>query len=407
MPEILTPKNQDDLLAIVQEAVAGECPLEVTGSGSKWQWGRAVNSDFQLDLSGLTGISLYEPAELVLSAAAATPIEEIIRMLDENSQLLAFEPPDLTGLYGEEGGSGTLGGVIACNHSGSRRIYAGAARDHILGFEAVSGRGEIFKSGGRVVKNVTGFDLSKLMAGSFGTLAVMTTVTVKVMPKPDKARTILIYALSNEAGGQAMARALQSPYEVDGAAHLPAALSAKSSVSYVAGAAAAVTAIRIQGPAPSVEARCRALREALARFGETEELHGHNSRTLWQEIRDVSTFFDDHEKCIWRLSVPPAYGAGVADQIVATESGQTYFDWGGGLIWLAQEDVTAESALGLRKIVDEPGGHATLMRASSEIRASVPVFHPQPEHVAGLTKRLKENFDPKGVLNPGRMYEAV
>ncbi len=411
MPEKVSPQTPDELLSIVQEAVADEIPMEVAGAGSKRGWGRPVDCDWQLDLSGLTGVSLYEPEELVLSAAAATPIEEINRLLDEKNQQLAFEPADFAGLYGDGSGAGTLGGVIAANLSGPRRVHAGAARDHVLGFEAVSGRGEMFKSGGRVVKNVTGFDLSKLMAGSFGTLAVMTTITVKVLPKPDKTRTVLVFGLTVEQAVSALAKALQSPYEVNGAAHLPDSSSAKSSVSYIADAGGAVTCVRIEGPGPSVEARCRALRDELAEFGETEELHGRNSALLWREIRDVAPFFDGGDHCIWRLSVPPASGAVTVAKLFAVgdgaDDGDVYFDWSGGLIWFAQDKVTDESAAKFRTIVDETGGHATLMRAPSDTRNSIPVFHPQTDHVAGLTMRLKENFDPKGVLNPGRMYEGV
>lgn len=407
MTEIIAPNSQEELLSSVQDAISDQCPLAVQGAGTKRGWGRSMECDRVLDLSTLTGVTLYEPEELVLSAAAGTPIGEINQLLDEKQQQLAFEPPDLSGFYGEAASAGTLGGVIAANLSGPKRIHAGAARDHVLGFEAVSGRGEIFKSGGRVVKNVTGFDLSKLMAGSFGTLAVLTSITVKVLPKPEKTRTVLIFGLSGESAILALAKALKSPYEVNGAGHLPLAAAARSAVSYVAEAGGPVTCVRIQGPGPSVEARCRALRAELAEFGQTEELHGHNSTELWREVRDVAGLLGDADDCIWRLSVPPASGADVAAQIQAISSGEVSFDWGGGLIWLAQKEASLELATDLRQIVNQSGGHAMLMRASDEARKSIPVFHPQSEYVAGLSKRMKENFDPTAILNPGRMYEGV
>jgi glycolate oxidase FAD binding subunit len=279
---------------------------------------------------------------------------------------------------------------------------AGSARDHILGFHAISGRGEMFKSGGRVVKNVTGFDLSKVMAGSFGTLGVMSDVTFKVLPEPEKSRTILVMTKDNASGVTAMTSALHSSCEVSAAAHLPLDIALRSDVSYVAAAQSAVSAIRVEGPGPSVEYRTNTLRQLLAEFGETEELHTSNTRSLWREVSDVDYFVLSGEQ-IWRLSVPPADGAKVAQKIMDSIGGRVFFDWGGGLIWLAIEARPDGAHQEVRGALAEFGGHATLLRAAADVRSRVPVFQPQPDALARISARVKNSFDPMGVLCPGRM----
>lgn len=407
MSEIFKPDTPEQVLEAVQWAIAEKQTLDVFGHGTKRAYGRpAPGGANALDMSNLVGISLYEPGELVMSAACATPMSEIQAALEGSNQRMAFEPPNLGPLLGAGEGAGTIGGMFACNLAGPRRISAGSARDHILGFHAVSGRGEIFKSGGRVVKNVTGFDLSKLIAGSFGTLAAMTEVTFKVLPESEKSRTVLVMTKDNVAGVAAMTEALHGSYEVSGAAHLPAEIASKSGVSYLSKAGGAVTAVRVEGPGPSVDYRAQALRELLAGYGETEELHTVNTRALWREIRDVSFFVSGDEQ-IWRLSVPPADGAAVAEKIIDLLAGRALFDWGGGLIWLAL-DVRSDAAhKDIRDVVRSTGGHATLIRAAADVRAQVPVFHPQPDVLAQVAVRVKKSFDPNGVLCPGRMVEGI
>jgi glycolate oxidase FAD binding subunit len=304
--------------------------------------------------------------------------------------------------------AGTLGGAIACNFSGPRRVKSGAARDHFLGFHAVSGRGEIFKSGGRVVKNVTGYDLSKLMAGSWGTLAAMTAVTVKVLPAPERTRTALLIGAAPDKAVRAMATAMQGPHDVSGAAWLPASLAVASGVDLVAGQKGSIGALRVEGPGPSAEYRCNALREMLAEFGETEELHSTKSMALWREIRDVMPFaIPNDDRAVWKLSVPPATAPGLIDELMATEGSDAFLDWGGGLIWLAVPVGTDASHEAVRAAVDRTTGHATLFRAPAEIRRNIPVFQPQPGAKTALSQRVKAAFDPKGILNPGRMYEDI
>ena len=413
----LKPTTPAEVVEAVARAVAGETPLEIVGQGSKRGLGRPVQAAQLLDLSGLSGITLYEPNELVLTCGGGTPLAAIEAALKENNQQLAFEPPDLAPLYGGAAGAGTIGGVLSCNLAGPRRLKDGAARDHFLGFKAVSGRGEAFQAGGRVVKNVTGYDLCKLMAGAHGTLAALTEVTIKVLPAPEKSRTVLIYGLDDGNAIAALSRAVNSPHEVSGAAHLPAVVAARSAVDFVAGSGRAVTAIRVEGPGPSVEHRCAALRRELREFGPSEELHSMRSVLLWRELRDGASLLPDPDRLIWRLSVPPASGAQtIADINSRARSGggqgggrpssaaaDYYLDWGGGLIWLAVHPSDDASATLIRGAVARHGGHATLVRAPAATRLAVPVFEPQPPPLATLARRVKDAFDPRRLLNPGRM----
>jgi glycolate oxidase FAD binding subunit len=415
MTKVLQPSDAAQVVETVAWAVAEEVPLEIAGTATKRGLGRPLLGEHggegnriighTLDLSGLSGVTLYEPEELVLSAGAGTPLAEIEAMVAEQGQQLAFEPMHMAALYGNDGG--TLGGAIACNLTGPRRIKAGAARDHVLGIQGVSGRGEAFKSGGRVVKNVTGYDLSKLMTGSYGTLAALTEITIKVLPAPEKIRTLLVLGLDDEAAERAMTAALNSSHEVSGAAHLPAAAAAQSAVSYISGAGGAVTALRVEGFSPSVAARTEALQELLGSFGPLEELHSTNSVKFWQEVRDVAPF-QTGEQPLWRLSAMPSAGAAVVRDIAAALPGAAYYDWGGGLIWYRLDQYTGDGgAAVIRAALDNHGGgHATLVRADDEVRTRVEVFHPQAPALAALSARVKDSFDPTRVLNPGRMYQG-
>ena len=295
-------------------------------------------------------------------------------------------------------GRGTIGGTLAANLSGPRRIKAGAARDHFLGVTAVSGRGETFKSGGRVVKNVTGYDLCKVLAGSYGTLAAMTDVTVKVLPRAETEQTVLVLGLDDAAAIRAMSVAMNSSNDVSGAAHLPAPVAA----SIQAEAGRSVTALRLEGVAPSVAHRRRALEALLKPFGEIAVLEEGASRDAWRVIRDVMPFAGD-ARALWRISVAPSRGHEVAAAI--GEGAEYFYDWAGGLIWVALPAADDGGAARVRAALK--GGHATLVRAPAAIRAAVPVFEPQEPGLAALTRRVKESFDPKGVLGPGRMYAGV
>jgi glycolate oxidase FAD binding subunit len=388
-------------------AADGGGALEIVGAATKRGWGRPMSAAAVLDLSGLTGVDMYEPEELVMTAKPGTRLSEIAAMLSRHRQRLAFEPPDLSPLLGGAEDGQTVGGVFAANLAGPRRFQAGAARDHLLGFTAVSGRAEIFKSGGRVVKNVTGFDLSKLMAGSFGTLAVLTSVTFKVLPVPDEVRTLAFAGAGDAAAIAALSRALQSPYDVTGAAHLPADAAAMSAVGRVGNAGGAVTLLRVEGPGPAVVPRVAALRELLAGAGELFELDADVSARLWREIRDLAAFAPTPDHQVWRVSVPPAEGARVAARALDRTGGSAIYDWGGGLVWLFLPPAADAHEAVVRGALGLSGGHATLIRATEDVRARVAVFQPEAAETAALIRRIKENFDPENVLNPGRMYADV
>jgi glycolate oxidase FAD binding subunit len=407
MSQTFKPTSAEQTAELLTWAAGEEAPLEVIGTGSKRGLGRPIQTANGLDLSDLKGITLYEPAELVMTAGAGTPLSEIRAALAENRQELAFEPGDLGPLFGGPAGGGTIGGLVACNLAGPRRIKAGAARDHLLGFTAVSGRGEVFKSGGRVVKNVTGYDLSKLVTGSFGTLAALTEVTLKVLPAAEKARTLLLFGLYDRAAVAAMSRALSSAHEISGAAHLPPDIAKGSGVSYIAGAGGAVTALRLEGHGPSVEARLEALRSELKDLGQSEELHSTNTAALWREIADVTYLVEPADRVVWKVSVAPTHGPEVVAAITARVEARYLLDWGGGLILLSMPAGEGGWADELRGAVAKVGGHATLLRAPEALRRQISVFHPQPEPLAALTARVKDSFDPRRILNPGRMYSGV
>jgi glycolate oxidase FAD binding subunit len=401
----LHPATIDELRDAVAEAAAHDASLEICGGGSKRALGRPMEAATRLCLDRLSGIVAYEPAELVLTAYAGTPLADIEAVLAANRQMLAFEPGDWRGLLGADGAGPTLGGVLACNMAGPRRIKAGAARDHFLGFSAVNGYGELFKAGGKVVKNVTGYDLCKLMAGSHGTLAVLSEATVKVLPRPDEAATIVILGLDDPAAIAALADGLNSPHEVSAAAHLPQAAAARSGVPQISSPAAAATALRLEGPGASIAFRMRALRELFAARGALVALADADSERLWREIGAVHALLPD-DRIVWRLSVPPAAGPSILATVAGALDVAGFYDWGGGSIWLAVAAGGDGGAAAIRAALGG-SGHATLIRAPDDLRARVPVFEPQPAALAALTRRVKDSFDPKHVLNPGRMYRDV
>jgi glycolate oxidase FAD binding subunit len=408
MPDNLKPRDAKDVEAAVQWALAEGKALEVIGHGSKRAIGRPAQTDLTLDLSALSGVTLYEPEELVLSAKAGTALAEIKALVAARGQQLAFEPLDYRPVLGGEAGRGTIGGALAANLSGPRRIKAGAARDHFLGASAVSGRGESFKSGGRVVKNVTGYDLCKLMAGSWGTLAAMTEVTIKVLPAPETEETVLVRGLDLARAVAAMTAAMGSSCDVSGAAHLPAGVAARIPSGEIAGAGGAVTAFRLEGFAPSVAHRRGALAALLGPLGDLATVGAGVSRALWQAIRDVTPFAASRDvRPLWRLSTAPSRGAQLGAMIERLGEAEMLLDWAGGLIWVALAASDDAGAALMRRAVAAAGGHATLIRAPAAVRATVEVFAPQDAAVDALTKRVKESFDPKRVLNPGRMWAGI
>jgi glycolate oxidase FAD binding subunit len=394
MPE-LNPTSEAEIAAAVAEAADRARPLAVAGAGTKADLGRPAQTEATLSVSGLSGISLYEPAELVLAAKAGTPLSQVVETLAGRGQELSFEPIDYRTLFGTRG-EPTIGAVAAANLSGPRRIAAGAARDSLLGVRFVNGRGEAIKSGGRVMKNVTGLDLVKLMAGSFGTLGILTEVTFKVLPRPERAATLVFRGLDDARAVGALTRALASPYEVTGAAHLPGS-----------DASGGRTLIRIEGFSFSVDYRLAELRRLLKACGGPDILEGRGHDALWLSVRDAALLAEPRDRAIWRLSTAPTRAPAVMAAIARTIEARWYYDWGGGLVWLATDPSGDAGAAAIRAALRPAGGHATLVRAPAEIRASVDVFEPQPEPLMRVTAGLKSAFDPAGILNPGRMYAGI
>jgi len=405
MTDALRPRDAKDVQDAVKWALSEGKTLEVMGRGSKRALGRPSQSDLTLDLSGLSAVTLYEPEELVLSAKAGTPIAEIEALVAQKNQQLEFEPMDYGPLFGGAPDAGSLGGALAANLSGPRRIKSGAARDHFLGVSAISGRGEAFKSGGRVVKNVTGYDLCKVLAGSFGTLAAMTDVTIKTLPKPETEESVVVAGLDDVRASEAMSAAMASSCDVSAAAHLPGNIEMSLDGLHVMESA---TAFRLEGVAPSVRHRTASLTELLKPFGRVDHAGESHSRVLWKSVRDTKPFWASTpmgDWPLWRVSTAPTRGHELAAML--PERAQWFYDWAGGLIWIATPPSDDAGAGALRRACAKTGGHATLVRAPASVRAAVDVFEPQSGALAGVSKRVKESFDPKGVLNPGRMWAGV
>jgi len=369
----------------VAAAAAGLRRLTVVGRGSKAAWGVPVEADAVLDVSGLAGVVAYEPEELLLSVRPGTPLEEVQALLAERGQQLAFEPPDYGWVLSRQSAWGTIGGAVSVNASGPRRFRAGAARDHLLGVTAVSGLGETFRAGGRVVKNVTGYDLPKLLAGAFGTLGVLVELHLKVVPAPEDTATLVIRGLSDTEALEALGEVARSPHEATGLAHWPDP------------SEGARTVVRVEGFTASVAHRIGALAKQLGGRGETEVLDATASEPLWAAVRDGRPVAD--AAMVWLVSVPPT---GALQVLEGARPEWWLLDHAGGRVWLGYDEARAEQAEQVRGALVQ-GGHATLLRAPEAVRRAVPVFQPRPTAHANLLRRVKEAMDPEGILEPGRM----
>jgi glycolate oxidase FAD binding subunit len=393
---IYAPGAEQDAQSVVAEAAARRTPLSLVGGGTKTDIGRLTQTAATLSAAGLTGVTLYEPAEMVIGARAGTPLAEVVRTLAEKGQELPFEPMDYRPLLGSTG-EPTIGAVAAANLSGPRRIMAGAARDSLIGVRFVNGRGEIIKNGGRVMKNVTGLDLVKGMSGSWGTLGFFTEVIFKVLPRAERIATLVLRGLDDARAVEALSLALGSPFEVTGAAHLPAKLDGEG----------ARTLIRIEGFTVSIDYRLGELKRLLKRFGAPEVIEGESAAALWESVRDATLLAEPRDRAVWRVSTVPTQGPAVMAQVSRAIDARWFYDWGGGLVWIATSAAGDAGAAAIRAAVRTAGGHATLVRAPAEVRAAVDVFEPLSEPLMRITAGLKTAFDPAGVLNPGRMYAGV
>lgn len=376
-PQMNTPHTEEELVALIRET---EAPLRVLGGGTR-PIGH-VNCDNSVSTSQLSGITLYDPGALTLVAKTGTPLAQIEEVLAAENQRLAFEPMDHRGLLGTQGVP-TIGGVVAGNVSGPRRVQVGACRDHLLGVRFVDGRGDVIKNGGRVMKNVTGYDLVKLMAGSFGTLGVLSEVSLKVLPQVESVAVVLIHGLSNEDAVIAMSRAMGSPFEVSGAAHTPVGMDGKP-----------VTMLRVEGFAGSVSYRAKAVSDLFSAHSDVSiETDPARTAAGWKWVRDVEAFHKEKGD-VWRISCV----ASNAPNLAKRAGGNVLFDWAGGLIWaLVPEGHDLRADLGPFE------GHATRIRAGKNNVSNNPVFPPAPSIMEKLAADLRHKFDPRAILNPGLM----
>lgn len=398
--ELIMPTSTDELVDAVKSAVKGGKVIKVSGAGTKAVIGNHVAADIEISTTKLSGVTEYIHSELVMTAQAGTPLSLVEKELAKNNQMLAFEPADYAQLLGSDKEQ-TIGGVFATNMSGSRRLSAGAARDALLGVKFVNGKGQLIKSGGKVMKNVTGLDLVKLLAGSWGTLGIMSEVTFKVLPRPEIMKTILISGLSDADATSAMAKAMGQSTEVSSAAHLPQSVSGAFLDGSYEGQS--ITALRLEGLKESVDDREKRLMDALSEYPNLSVIETEQSAILWQEIANVKPF-NGADTIIWKVSVAPSEGHKLVAELGRKTDIDAYYDWQGGLVWVSMK--SGHNASELRQLIKSlGGGHATLIRASEDVRSEVEVFEPQPLPVAALSARIKAQIDPQNILNPGRMSQ--
>lgn len=391
--ERLNVQSTRDVCDVVMHAAGQRQTIEITAGGTKRRLGRPVDADLRIDVSGLSGVTLYEPAELVVAAKAGTPLKIITDLLAQQGQMLPFEPGDLRLLLGSTG-EPTLGGIVASNLSGPRRMLVGACRDALIGCKFVNGRGEEIVSGGRVMKNVTGYDIGRAMAGAYGTLGVLTELSFKVLPRPQSTLTLVFDGLSDDRAVAVMSAAVGSPFEIAGAAHLPAEKRSQ-------------TCLRLEGFGASLTYRASRLAEDLYEFGTPRHLMSDESKLMWDEIGDVRSLADPQDNIIWRLMVPPSRSAAMVASIRAQSEARGLYDWAGGLVWLSMPPSGDGGVRFVRGAAKTFGGHATLIRASDSLRRMIAPIEPPSPAEALLAKGLKQAFDPAGILNPGRMYSGV
>jgi glycolate oxidase FAD binding subunit len=381
--------TETELCELVAGAAAQGRKLELRGGGSKTDIGNPERNAEIVDMRGFSGIVDYDPAELVLTARAGTQLAEIQELVAQFKQMLAFDPYDHAPLFGRPGGAATIGGVIAAGIAGSRRLSCGGARDHLLGFVAVSGRGERVVGGAKVVKNVTGYDLPKLLAGSWGRLAALTEVTLKVLPHPHESVTRILRGHSAVEAHRVMAAAVGSQAAVAAAVHLPADIAGGD----------AITALRLDGVGPSLRARLKVLDELPDGIGRGEDAVPVEAEALWDAVRTLAPL--GRENPLWRVNVPARAGPKVLAAL--RPAGATgLLDWAGGLVWLSFD---GEPDL-LRHLAAGAGGHAMLVRGPPDLRARTPIFQPQPPALAALETRVRRAFDPGGVFETGRFRES-
>ncbi len=406
------PKNEKEVSNSIKKFYKTNIPIELIGSGSKRKIGRPLQCSKTLSLLNLNGIIEYLPSELYIKVKAGTPIKKIQEELKKNKQQLAFEPIDFGYFLNNKSDYGTAAGQVACNISGPRRFKAGAVRDHVLGFKGVNGRGEIIKSGGVVVKNVTGYDLSKLICGSFGTLIALTEITFKVLPTPEESKTIVIHNQKIEAGHNYMSTSISSSYDVSGAVYFPNDLKMKGFSSTIENTFklndlkhnGSLTAIRIEGSKQSINTRAKNLIEYLKIINlDISVLEVYQSEIFWEKVKNLE-YFHNSKNSILRIVIPPSESVNLIYQL--SDKFKYYLDWGGALIWLEAFELSEGMFESIRKKVIKVGGYVTMIKNSDYLPYVEDVFTINSVRF-DISQNIKKSFDPKRILNPSKMYTGI
>jgi len=400
----LRPTSEEDIANIVKHCYKKNIPLEISGLGSKKKIGRNFQSQKTLELSDYSGIIKYEPEELYIKVKSGTPIKEIKNELDKKNQQLAFEPTDFGSVFEGTNNEGSIGGVLSCNFSGPRRFKVGSARDHILGFKGVNGKGEIIKSGGTVVKNVTGYDLCKLITGSFGTLSIFTEISVKVLPKADLTKTLVIENPHLKKGLEYLNTALGSSTDPSGGVFYPDYFRSHFIFNDLT-TEGPITAIRIEGSKLSVDERInQLLKEFNIRSKEVSILDPTQSNIFWENTRCLKVFTNLKSNLI-KVTVPASETFNLINKFKPYDV-KYFIDWGGNLIWLQIDELDLNKLEEIRSLVKNVGGYLTIIKVEDSLKASIDIFTIDDVKYK-ISEKIKKSFDPKRILNPGKMYTGI
>ena len=401
---IFNPSSREEIAEIIRNCYKKNIPLEINGSKSKNKIGRNFQAEKTLDLTSYSGIIDYKPEELYIKVKAGTPINSIIEELDKHDQQLAFEPVDFGFLFNGKSNNGTIGGVISCNFAGPRRFKVGSARDHLLGFQGINGKGEIIKSGGTVVKNVTGYDLCKLISGSFGTLSVLTELSVKVLPKPQSSKTLIINNPHIKKAIEYLGTALSSSSDPSGGVFYPEQFDQSFTFNDLTHKGA-LTAIRIEGPSNSVDHRIKNLITELGLLeNEYSILESVQTKIFWNKTKNLE-IFSNSKKNLLRIVVPISETLSVLQKMKPYEINY-FLDWGGSLIWVELEKISLKILREIKDITQQHSGYFTIIKVEDDLKASADIFTIDPIKYK-ISEKIKKSFDPKRIFNPGKMYSGI
>ena len=410
MADIYCPNNQEEISQFIYDCYESSRPLEIITLNSK-PIGRNIQCSQTLDLRKNSGIIEYHPDELYIKVKAGTPLLDILEVLKSKNQTLGFEPVDLGYLYHGKPNYGSIGGVVSCNLSGPRRFRSGSLRDHLLGFTAVNGKGECIKSGGTVVKNVTGYDLSKLLAGSYGTLSVLTELILKVVPKPEFSETFVMYGLSVKEASEVFSKAMKTSLEISGACYYP-----KNNIDFLRlndlDNSNTITALRIEGPKNSVQERIESLNKIFTAIKEKTILEIYQSDLFWKITANLECF-NNSQKLVAKVSLPPTETSDFINQFCEDEilgiNNKYFVEWAGGLIFIeiGNQDPSYLILEKMKKFCKEKSSHITIMKANNSFRTSGFFISSSDENIKALASRVKLSFDPRSILNPGKIYAGI